>query len=221
VQREVHFSGSLINMQAALEPFRKAHAERNAHKVAELLSPVAPRDDPARLYHFHRAANEQMVESDVRHALKYNKHHKIPNAEVSPWTDIFVSYWRAVGQILLVEELRNQGRLGDRQLVDLYEAWKELASNIVNHIQDALPPWAVISMYETANHLRAFAINADKQLAAQESSNARASSFQESAVQETPQHPKLEEAARLFNRMFAACLGDRCASIVYVLLHVY
>ncbi|KAF2737117.1 hypothetical protein EJ04DRAFT_461589 [Polyplosphaeria fusca] len=196
-------------MQTALEPFRKAHAARNAWGVARLLSPIASPDNPARLYNFYRATNEHLVENDVRHSLRYNKSNKFSNNEFNAWTDIFVSYWRAVGHILVVEEAQNRGRLEDRQLVDRYEAWRELANNFVKYFAQDLPSWATVAMYTTAGHLRTFAIRADQQLVALGTSNAYTLSLQENMVPTAPENQKLEEAARIFHSLFAACLRDR------------
>lgn len=84
----------------------------------------------------------------------------------------------------------------------------ELATNIVKNILDFLPPWAVIPMNTTANHLRKFAIEADKQVAGLGTANVQTSSFQETAPA-LSKNPKLEEAARLFAQMFSAYLRDR------------
>ncbi|KAF2112140.1 hypothetical protein BDV96DRAFT_614445 [Lophiotrema nucula] len=197
-------------MQAALQPFREAHALENAWAVAQILSPVAPIDDPGRLYDFYRASNEHMVENDVRSVLKYSKQNRHLKNESDAWTDIFVSYWRAIGEILRAEEASNQGRLRDRQAVEVYEAWKAVATNIQKFVSNGmLPSWAVVCMYSAANHLRVLAIKADEQLAQTRNGATFNAGFQDDVVSTTPKSEKLEDAARVFNRMFALCLGDR------------
>jgi hypothetical protein len=197
-------------MQAALEPFLQAHAAEHGWGVADALSPIAPHDNPGRLYDFYRATNEHQVENEIRNALKHNKNSRLAPKEASAWTEIFVSYWRAVGELLRAEEASNQGRLRDRQLVDVYEAWKELTNQIVRQISNGnLRPWSLICMYNTANYLRMFAIKADEQLAKAKGNVTISSGFQDDIVSTVARNEKLEETARILNKMFSLCLGDR------------
>lgn len=196
-------------MQKALEPFRRAYQEENAYGVAATLAPAAPRDNPAQLYDFYKATNEHFVENEIRSAISY-RNPGLSKKESNAWTEIYVSYWRAVGEILKAEEAQNQGRLGPRQLVDVYDAWKDLTSQFLKHTSNnALPPWAIICMYNTANSLRLFAIRADEQLAKTKGDVTFSNGFQDDIVSTAPRSEKLEEAARVFNRLFALCLGDR------------
>lgn len=200
-------------MQAALAPFQEAHATALAQPVANFFSPVPPAQDPGRLYDFSRASNEVQIENDVRHVLKHNKTTRMTQKETGAWVDIIVSYWRAVKEIIRADEASNQGRLGTTQYVAVYDAWKDLTSNFVKHISGgALPAWGIFTLYFTANHLRRIAIKADEQLAKSKPATVD-NSFSEDIVSTVAQNQKLEEAARVFNRIFALCLGDRCAMI--------
>lgn len=198
-------------MQAALAPFQEAHATALAQPVANFFSPVAPAHDPGRLYDFIRASNDVQVDGDVRHVLKHNKTTRMTQKESSAWGDIIVSYWRAVKEIIKADEASNQGRLGATQYVAVYDAWKDLTSSFIKHISGgALPAWAIFTLYFTANHLRRIAIKADDQLAKSKPAAVN-NSFSDDIVTTVAQNQKLEEAARVFNRIFALCLGDRCA----------
>jgi hypothetical protein len=200
-------------MQAALAPFQEAHATALAQPVANFFSPVPPAQDPGRLYDFSRASNEVQIENDVRYVLKHNKTTRMTQKETGAWADIIVSYWRAVKEIIKADEASNQGRLGATQYVAVYDAWKDLTSNFIKHISGgALPAWAIFTLYFTANHLRRIAITADDQLAKSKPATVN-NSFSEDIVSTVAQNQKLEEAARVFNRIFALCLGDRCAMI--------
>jgi hypothetical protein len=196
-------------MQAALEPFRYGYTQKNAWMVANFFAPEAPPEDPVKLYDFYRASNEHQLENDIRAAIKY-RIGGLSQKECAAWVDILATYWRAVGEILRAEEAHNQGRLSDRQQVDVYETWKEMTNHIVRHITNgSLPPWTIICMYTAANNLRLLAIKADEQLAKAKGNVTFSSSFQDDIVSTVPRNEKLEEAARVFNRMFALCLGDR------------
>ena len=203
-------------MQAALQPFHDAHATGQAWRVAYTLSPIPPHDDPGRLYDFYRASNEHQVEGDIRYALKYSQTSKLPPKESSAWTDVFVAFWKAVGEILRAEEATNLGRLRNDQWVAVYDAWKEVANAIIKYISNgALPPWTVMCMYSVGNHLRLFAMKADAQLANVEPSVTFTTGLQDDILTGAPKNNKLEEAARVFNRMFALCLGDRSVDILF------
>lgn len=200
-------------MQAALQPFFEVYATGLAQPVADFLSPVAPAHDPGRLYDFYRASADDKIEGDVRYALKYSKNVRMTNKESGAWVDIIASYWRAVKEIIKVEEASNQGKLNEQQYVAVYDTWKDLTSSFIKHISAGLlPPWAIFTLYFTANHLRKIAIKADEQLAKSKSATP-STGFSDDIVSTVPQNQKLEEAARVFNRIFALCLGDRCATI--------
>ncbi|KAF2127949.1 hypothetical protein P153DRAFT_386926 [Dothidotthia symphoricarpi CBS 119687] len=196
-------------MQAALAPFLQVHATGLAQPVAEFLSPFAPVQNPGRLYEFYRASNDERVEGDVRNALKYNKGTRMSAKESNAWVDIIVCYWRAVKEIIKADEAANQGKLGDRQYIAVYDAWKDLTSSFIKHISGGLlPPWAIFTLYFTANHLRKIAIKADQYLAKAKPATFNAG-FSDDIVSTAARNEKLEEAARVFNRIFALCLGDR------------
>lgn len=202
-------------MQAALEPFWTAYAHHNAYELANVLTPTAPPDNPGRLYDFYRASNEHQIEPETRSAIKYSQYSSLSPKEGSAWTDIFVAYWRAVGEILRADEATNQGRLRDRQWVNVYEAWEEVTNQIVKYVSNGtLPSWTIVCMFVAANHLRLLAMKADEQLAKSKGNVTFNSGFQDDIVSNVARNEKLEKAARIFNRMFALCLGDRFISLL-------
>ncbi|KAF1955425.1 hypothetical protein CC80DRAFT_526385 [Byssothecium circinans] len=197
-------------MQAAIEDFYAAYTKPEcASLVAKFLSPEPPSHDALRLYDFVRATNEVRVTGDVQYAVESRMRKLMAPDEMRGWIDIISCYWRAVDRIVKAEEAQNQGKLSERQALDVYDAWKDLTSSFMKHISNgALPFWAIFTLCLTANHLRTFAINADVQLAKVRPAGVSAS-FQDDIVSPAPRSEKLEEAARMFNRIFALCLGDR------------
>ncbi|KAL5119711.1 COP9 signalosome (CSN) subunit [Pleosporales sp. CAS-2024a] len=196
-------------MQAALALFEEAYATGLAQPVADFLSPVPPPHDPGRLYDFFRASNDDKIVGDVRFALKYNRKTRMGQKEADAWVDIIASYWRAVKHIILADEAANQGKLADHQFLAVYDKWKDLTSSFIKHISNgALPAWAIFTLYFTANHLRNIATRADEHLAKAKPASSLAS-FSDDVVPQPARSEKLEEAARVFNRVFALCLGDR------------
>ncbi|EFQ94777.1 hypothetical protein CFE70_010297 [Pyrenophora teres f. teres 0-1] len=196
-------------MQAALEPFHQAYASGLVEHVSAFFSPIPPSQDPGRLYEFYRASSEDKVEGDVRYGFRYNKNTRMTNKESGAWIEIISCFWRAINQVIKADEAANQGRLGEHQYIAVYDTWKDLTSNLIKHITaGVLPSWAIFVLYSTANHLRKIAIKADEHLAKSKSATLN-TSFSDDIVTTVPQNQKLEEAARVFNRIFALCLGDR------------
>ncbi|KAF1946812.1 hypothetical protein EJ02DRAFT_450172 [Clathrospora elynae] len=196
-------------MQSALESFHEAYASGLAQPVAAFLSPIAPINASNRLYDFARASSDDKIEGDVRYALKYNKTTRMTNKECGAWVDIIVCYWRAVKEIIKADKAADQSRTGDRQYLAIYDAWKDLTSSFIKHISGGLlPAWAIFTLYFTANHLRKIAIKTDEQLAKSKPAVLN-TGYSDDIASTTPQNQKLEEAARVFNRIFALCLGDR------------
>jgi hypothetical protein len=197
-------------MQAAIEPFVEAYATGLAVPVGQFFSPVPPAHDPGRLYDFYRASNDDKIEGDVRYALKYDKRARMTNKESGAWVDIIANFWRAIKEIILADEAANQDRLEERQYVAVYDKWKDLTSSFIKHISGGvLPAWAIFTLYFTANHLRKIAIRADEQLSKSKPASLN-TGYSDDIVSSVPLNQKLEEAARVFNRIFALCLGDRC-----------
>ncbi|PVI06670.1 hypothetical protein DM02DRAFT_609474 [Periconia macrospinosa] len=196
-------------MQDALAEFYTAYASGSAVAVAHFLNPISPPQNPGRLYDFWRTTNEVRVGGDVQYALESRlRRHMSPN-EINAWVDVISAYWRGVDKIVKAEQAENQGKLAERQAIDVYDAWKDLTSTFIKYISNgALPHWAVFTLYFTANHLRKFALKADEQMAKAKPVTF-SSGFQDDIVSTTPRNEKLEEAARVFNRIFALCLGDR------------
>ncbi|KAF2868695.1 hypothetical protein BDV95DRAFT_579069 [Massariosphaeria phaeospora] len=196
-------------MQAALAPFHEAHVLGRGYEVADILSSFPPPNNPGRLYDFHRASNERQIEGDVRYALKYSKVSHISAKESIAWTEIIVDYWHVVTKILSAEEATNKRQLGDRQWVEVYEAWRNLTQLVSRHISNGvLPPWGIWTLLRMANHLRLLAVRADEQLAKARPMNLNPV-LQDDIAGTVTSNQKLEEAARVFNRIFSLCLGDR------------
>ena len=66
--------------------------------------------------------------------------------------------------------------------------------------------WTIPCLYVTGKYLRIFAIKADSEL---EKSVAFGADFQDDFDPEGGKNDKLEDAARVLNRMFQSCITDR------------
>ncbi|KAJ4292557.1 COP9 signalosome (CSN) subunit [Kalmusia sp. IMI 367209] len=199
-----------MSMEEVLADFQKAYYQTSAIELAKCLSPTPPRDKPGRLYDFWRSSNEARVEHDVRNAVvNVLSGFAVPRAETQGWTDVWMGFWRAVDKILKAEQAQNQGKLLERQAVDVYDSWKDMTSTFMRHISNgSLPYWVIFTLYFIANNLRKFAIQADAQLA-KAKPVAFSAGFQDDIVATAPKSEKLEEASRVISRIFALCMSDR------------
>lgn len=197
-------------MQEVIGDFQTAYTRTEcASLIAQFLSPIPPDNDPSRLYSLVRTTNQARVTGDVQYAVESRMRRMMGSDELRGWVDIISCYWRAVDRIIKDEEAQRQGRPSERHALDVYEAWKDLTSSFMKHISNgALPYWTVFTLCLTANHLRTFAIKADAQMARVKPVSFN-TGFQDDIVTVAPRSEKLEEATRLFNRIFALCLGDR------------
>ncbi len=89
----------------------------------------------------------------------------------------------------------------------VYEAWKELSNALIRgYSSGGFEAWTVPCLYVTGKYLRIFAIKAD-----QETGNkvVFGGGFQDDFNPEAGKNEKLEDAARVLNRIFQLCISDR------------
>lgn len=98
-------------MNDTFDQFTKAHISRNGYLLAQTLSPVPPSDDPHRLMAVWRSTNSHSVKGDIKHFIKTNTshRHKLDNDEVNGWVEVYMAYWKAIGEILAGESGKVSG----------------------------------------------------------------------------------------------------------------
>ncbi|KZF22058.1 COP9 signalosome complex subunit 12 [Xylona heveae TC161] len=192
-------------MQRVFETFKQAQRIGSGPLLSSTLSPVAPPEDPNRLYDIYTSSNETRIISDARSAIIYQQTgYKLSKAEGNAWVDIYAAYWKAVGQVIATE---TDARAGTWSAV--YDAWKELANLLIKGYQSAdFEAWTLPCLYVTGKYLRTFAIKADDQ-ARRRGTVTFSSGFQDDIVSDYGKNDKLEDAARVINRIFTLCISDR------------
>ncbi|GAB1216411.1 COP9 signalosome (CSN) subunit [Aspergillus terreus] len=168
-------------MASVFDDFAKGQKTGSGPTLAAALTPIAPPDYPSRLFSFYRFSNAAHVSSDLRYSLFQANGVKLPKQEQNAWIDIFTAYWKAVSEIVTFDLSPS-----DASWAKVFDAWKEL-TNVL--------------------YLRTFAIRADAELASLGS--VASNQFQDDIASEFEKSAKLEEAARVMNRMFTLCLTDR------------
>lgn len=197
-------------MDALFHEFREAIHTDNGYALATALTPVSPLNDPDRLNSFYRASNSSSIQTDVRYAIIYNSDVKLSKAEGNAWLEVFVSYWKAIGELLNAEDGARSGKERESSWTRVFEAWKEVVNALIRGYQaNTFEAWTIPCLYIAGNYLRKFAIKADEQAETQKGSVTFNAGFQDDVVGALGKHEKLEDAGRQINRIFSLCISDR------------
>src|SRR6187402_1332351 len=92
-------------MDAVFADFGKAYGEGNGYDLSMTLSPVAPASDPERLNNFYQSTNHAHVQKDFKYRILHDNTSpfKLPPEEGNGWAEVYVAYWKAIGEILKAE----------------------------------------------------------------------------------------------------------------------
>ncbi|KAE8379126.1 hypothetical protein BDV26DRAFT_260123 [Aspergillus bertholletiae] len=191
-------------MATIFEDFVQGQRIGSGPRLAAALTPVAPTEHPQRLETFYRFSNAARVSSDLRYSLFQANGLKLPKQEQNSWIDIFSAYWTAVGEIVKFTDSPSSA-----SWVKVFNTWKDLANILIRgYTNFGLQAWTVPCLYVVGKYLRIFAMKADAELSTQDSV-AFGDNFQDDVAADFEKSAKLEESARIINRMFTLCLSDR------------
>ncbi|KAE8131270.1 hypothetical protein BDV38DRAFT_264899 [Aspergillus pseudotamarii] len=191
-------------MATIFEDFVQGQRLGSGPRLAAALTPVAPAEYPQRLQSFYRFSNAARVSSDLRYSLFQANGLKLPKQEQNAWIDIFSTYWTAVGEIIKFTDSPSSA-----SWVKVFNSWKDLANILIRgYTNFGLQAWTVPCLYVVGKYLRIFAMRADAELSSQDSV-AFGDNFQDDIAADFEKSAKLEESARIINRMFTLCLSDR------------
>lgn len=192
-----------------LSDFKDAQITGNGPLLATVLDPFVSLGDQNRLRSFSRFSNHDSCSADLRNQLAGFRSSglKLQKTEIAAWVDILASYWKAVVEILAIDE-----QYFDCAWSKVFDAWKETANNLIRaYSTNALATWTIPCLNVVGKCLRIIAIRADSEISKQ-NGNSHASfkeNFHDDIVGTSDNNAHLEEAARIINRMFTLCLNDR------------
>ncbi|KAI9837067.1 MAG: COP9 signalosome (CSN) subunit [Sarea resinae] len=193
-------------MESIIANFRRAQIERNGPLLSTTISPIPPESDPKALFHFYHSSNSASVDADIRYAVLYDQSPglHITKIERQGWVDVYVAYWKAVGEILAAEKSGSNAEWSK-----VYGAWKDVSNAIIRgYLSHKFQAWTVPCLYVAGKYLRVFAIKADEQAGKKGAINFTAG-FQDDIAGDFGKNEKLEDAARVINRIFTSCISDR------------
>ncbi|MCJ1394161.1 COP9 signalosome (CSN) subunit [Xylographa bjoerkii] len=185
--------------------FRTAHMNCSGPLLATTITPTAPLDDPSRLIRFFDSSSSFAISTDIRSSLlaHTNTELRFSKVEGNAWVDVYVAYWKATERILAVDD----GEKGSWAKV--YESWKEVTNTLIRgYSNSGFEAWTIPCLYVTARYLRAFAIKADEEQRAGDDVPFGIG-VQDDMAGDHGKNEKLEDAARIVNRIFTLCISDR------------
>ncbi|KAL1882234.1 COP9 signalosome (CSN) subunit [Diaporthe australafricana] len=192
-------------MDFIFQDFSTATAEGNGYQLAQTLSPELPAETLKIIW---KSTNHSDAKSYIRRNLKNGSSPlKFSNQEIDAWTDVYLSYWTAVGAVLAVQgDIIAPGR---SSWTSVYQAWKELTLHLKRGYQEfGFDAWTIPCLYTAGKYLRVFAIKADDERGAN-AADSGAAALGDDFDPEMEAHQTLEECARQLNGLFSLCLTDR------------
>ncbi|KAL9063928.1 MAG: hypothetical protein Q9157_008030, partial [Trypethelium eluteriae] len=200
-------------MDTVLYEFRTAIRTSNASLLASTITPAPPAHDPGRLYAILRSTNSYSIEADVRYGLMQNNREiSLTKARSAAWLDVYIAYYKVVVVLLDAEEKTNQGKLLEADWNRVYEAWKELVTTLIKGFNAGhFEGWTTPCLYVAVRCLREFAIKADEANTRTKGAITFNSGLQDDVVGALDKNDKLEDAARVINRIFGLCISDRAS----------
>lgn len=125
--------------------------------------------------------------------------------EANGWYEIFLSYWKAVGELLAAEGLRGGTK---SSWTTVYEKWKDFTLLVVRgYTHHEFENWTIPCLYVAGRYLRLYAIRADEER--RRSGDDAEISFTDDIEPESENNRYLVECSRHLNRIFQICLSDR------------
>ena len=194
-------------MEVLFNDFWSACNNGSGPELAATISPIAPPSYLNRLEAIYKQTNASAVSEEIANGLTKSAHTsiKLPNPEIDTWTEIYSAYWYACGEILAAERSATRPEWGK-----VYQSWKDLANTAIKgYSSGALEAWTLPVLYITGKHLRVFAIKADENAQATGEDGSFSSGVLQDDIAGGSRNEKLEDAARVINRMFTLCISDR------------
>lgn len=191
-----------------MREFTIAIEDFNGWALATTITPVAPPEDPGRLYSIHHGASKYNIRSTVGEHIADDPN--LSDKEVTAWVDIFEAYYNTVGELLAAEEASNTGKPMDSPFARVFEAWKEFSNQLIHGYKTYdIPAWTIPCLYVAAEYLRKFAIQADEQIKVNGDSSMLSTSYDDEIMGDSDENHYLQEAARQINQIFSTAISDR------------
>lgn len=201
-------------MDTVFQIFHQAQSQYAGPLLATTLSPIPPPHDPTLLRRFHKGSNVFSIQGDIQKYIKARPSY-LPNPEANAWIDIYVAYWKALGEILRAET----GHHRDDWAIKVYEAWKEILTLLIRGYSPAsgFGAWTMPCLYTVGKYLRVFAIKADEEQSKMfgQEGGPEDDGLGDDVMGSVEKNKWLEDAARVINEVFRLCISDRYVALIH------
>ncbi|ETS81218.1 Protein CSN12 [Pestalotiopsis fici W106-1] len=197
-------------MDALVKEFRKAYANERGNDLASTLTPDLSTSPERLLAVWESGRNAQAIKDDLRFLFVQDKSAQLrmSREEAQGWQEVYLAYWKAIGEILAVEGRRHDG--AKSTWTKVYESWKDLTSQIIRgYTNYDFENWTIPCLYVAGKYMRLYAIRADAERNTNDAGDDALTNFQDDFDPETEKNKSLEDCARQLNRIFNTCLSDR------------
>ncbi|XXH02417.1 60S ribosomal protein L20B [Hypoxylon texense] len=198
-------------MDALIHEFRAAYAVMKGDQLAETLNPDV-QTNAAKLQAIWGRGNVRDATADLEFLFYSDPSRpRISQKETAGWVEIYLSYWKAVGEILAVEGLRTDAKASSSSRTTVYNAWKDLTLLVVRgYTNHEFENWTIPCLYVTTKYLRLFAIQGDEERRRTGGTeDTDMAIMQDDFDPEQEDNKLLEDCARHLNRVFQLCYNDR------------
>ncbi|KAK6072868.1 PCI domain-containing protein [Seiridium cupressi] len=197
-------------MDALVREFRKAYAGERGNDLAKSITPDLSESPAKYISVWESGRNAQAIKDDLQFLFVRDKSAQLrmSREEAQGWQEVYLAYWKALGEILAVEGHRRDG--AKSSWTKVYESWKEFTSQILRgYTNHDFENWTIPCLYVAGRYMRLYAIRADAERASNGANDDAVTNFQDDFDPETEKHKSLEDCARQLNRIFNTCLSDR------------
>ncbi|KAI1771181.1 PCI domain-containing protein [Hypoxylon cercidicola] len=198
-------------MDALIQEFRPAFVDLNGDRLAETFSPDV-QANAAKLQAIWGRGNLRDVTADLDFLFYSDPSRpRMSQQETTGWVEMYLSYWKAVGEILAVHGLRNDAKTSNSSWTTVYEAWKDLTLLVIRgYTHHEFENWTIPCLYVAGKYLRVFAIQGDEERRrAGGTGDADMTIMQDDFDPEEEENKLLEDCARVLNKIFQTCFNDR------------
>ena len=208
----------LSRMDAFFADFRAAYYRRSGTDLSKTLLPSLETWNVHRLDTFYQAGVRRFYEQIIHSHITNNPNagYRMSKPEGKAWQEVYASFWKFVG-VLLGDEDRPGNSINWPRV---YTAWRDVSNMLIKgYSAGCFEAWTIPCLYVVGRYLRIFAIKADEQSQKLDRPGTFTADYQDDMVEESSKHEKLEDSARVLNRIFTLCISDRQVNLSRYLDH--
>ncbi|KAI0169365.1 PCI domain-containing protein [Hypoxylon sp. FL1284] len=197
-------------MDILIHDFRTAYKGMKGDGLAETLNPDV-QTNAAKFQALWGRGNARDATTNLEFLFYSDSSRpRMSQEETTGWVEIYLSFWKAVGELLAVHGLRTDAKASNSSWMTVYEAWKDLTLLIIRgYTHHEFENWTIPCLYVAGKYLRLFAIQGDEERRRTDTGDASDTIMQDDFDPEQEENKLLEDCARILNRIFQTCLNDR------------